>query len=300
MTFEQISNPLLGPDTARANLLTNGGFEIWQRGNGPFTASGAYTADRWIIGLNGSSTMSVSRYNASSGPSGAVSYAAQVTYTHNTSSWLMQAIKTGEYQELRGRMVTFSAGVFSSANNAARLSVASDGTGGSTVYSSYATGTSTWQSLSVTYTVPTDSTVVNVRLWLDASCTAYIDNAMLVVGSQAANYVPLHPADDLARCLRYYENIGTSGGNDVIVRGWAGLAGEGLDLVMPFRAYKPVTPTVTKIGTWATANCAVGSPSFTASTQFGIRMSINATAGGGDTYAVNSNAGNYVTAEANP
>jgi hypothetical protein len=200
-----VGNIDLASDTARLNLLTNGGFEIWQRGNGPFTASGAYTADRWIIGLNGSSTMSVSRYNASSGPSGAVSYAAQVIYTHNTSSWLMQAIKTGEYQELRGRTVTFSASVFSNTNNAARLSVASDGTGGSTVYSPYATGASTWQSLSATYTVPVDSTVVNVRLWLDASCTAYVDNAMLVVGSQPADYAPLHPADDLARCLRYYE-----------------------------------------------------------------------------------------------
>ena len=31
-----ISNAQLGPDVARANLLTNGGFEIWQRGAGPF------------------------------------------------------------------------------------------------------------------------------------------------------------------------------------------------------------------------------------------------------------------------
>ena len=31
---------------------------------------------------------------------------------------------------------------------------------------------------------------------------------MLVVGSQPADYVPLHPADDLARCLRYYEIVG--------------------------------------------------------------------------------------------
>src|SRR5215831_3274209 len=33
-----IANDNLGPDVARANLLTNGGFEIWQRGNGPITA----------------------------------------------------------------------------------------------------------------------------------------------------------------------------------------------------------------------------------------------------------------------
>ena len=41
-----------------------------------------------------------------------------------------------------------------------------------------------------------------------AAGTYYVDNAMLVVGSQPADYAPLHPADDLARCLRYYEIIG--------------------------------------------------------------------------------------------
>src|SRR6516162_2782482 len=31
-----VSNANLGPDVARANLLVNPGFEIWQRGAGPF------------------------------------------------------------------------------------------------------------------------------------------------------------------------------------------------------------------------------------------------------------------------
>ena len=30
MTFEQVANPNLGPSAQRPNLLTNGGFEIWQ------------------------------------------------------------------------------------------------------------------------------------------------------------------------------------------------------------------------------------------------------------------------------
>src|SRR5215471_14015617 len=48
---QAVTNVKLGTDTARLNLLTNGGFEIWQRGNGPFTANSAYTADRWLISL---------------------------------------------------------------------------------------------------------------------------------------------------------------------------------------------------------------------------------------------------------
>src|SRR5215471_11335382 len=61
---QSVTNAKLGTDTARLNLLTNGGFEIWQRGNGPFTASNAFAADRWRIGLAGSDTLSVSRDGA--------------------------------------------------------------------------------------------------------------------------------------------------------------------------------------------------------------------------------------------
>src|SRR5215467_15380555 len=39
ITDGSITNAKLGPDVARANLLTNGGFEIWQRGNGPFVGN---------------------------------------------------------------------------------------------------------------------------------------------------------------------------------------------------------------------------------------------------------------------
>src|SRR5215471_2158338 len=34
-----VTNAKLGTDTARSNLLTNGGFEIWQRGAGAFAGS---------------------------------------------------------------------------------------------------------------------------------------------------------------------------------------------------------------------------------------------------------------------
>src|SRR5439155_10376677 len=44
------------------NLLVNPGFDIWQRGNGPFTATGAYSADRWIHNLAGTDTLSISKH----------------------------------------------------------------------------------------------------------------------------------------------------------------------------------------------------------------------------------------------
>src|SRR5262252_4977444 len=54
-----VTNAKLGTDTARLNLVTNGGFEIWQRGNGPFTATGVYGPDRWQLGITGTDTLSV-------------------------------------------------------------------------------------------------------------------------------------------------------------------------------------------------------------------------------------------------
>src|SRR5215471_7851986 len=57
-----VTNVKLASDTARLNLLTNGGFEIWQRGNGPFTGTGnGFGPDRWTLGIAGTDTLSVSR-----------------------------------------------------------------------------------------------------------------------------------------------------------------------------------------------------------------------------------------------
>src|SRR5204862_4142173 len=56
-----VTNAKLATDTARTNLLVNGSLNVWQRGNGPFTANNAYTADRWQISLAASDTLSVVR-----------------------------------------------------------------------------------------------------------------------------------------------------------------------------------------------------------------------------------------------
>src|SRR5215467_12699065 len=45
--LQQVLNPLQAPGTNRRNYLVNGGFEIWQRGTGPFQGNGTYWADRW-------------------------------------------------------------------------------------------------------------------------------------------------------------------------------------------------------------------------------------------------------------
>ena len=289
-----ISNAQLGPDVARANLLTNGGFEIWQRGNGPFTASSAYSADRWSILLAGSDALSVSK-DTTNQDSGSVACAA-CTFSLGTGaggSALYQPLMMSDGNQLRGRTVTLSVRVKTATANAVRLG----GLDGSAfIYGSYHTGDGTYQTLSVTWTVGASATAANVGVFFAASCTAYIDNAMLVVGSQPADYVPLHPADDLARCLRYFQVIGNQNGYYPIYCNYAPAAAPAF-VHQPYFTKVATTPTVTKNGTWTVSNG--GQPSITGVMTEGAVISVTATAAG-QVYTHSNGPGANLTIEANP
>ena len=236
-----VRNAALAADVARANQLVNGGFEVWQRGNGPFTASGAYTADRWSITLGGSSTLSIVK-NTANVDVGSLACAA-CTYVHNAASYLSQTLKLSEGNQLAGRPISCSVRVRTSTAAAVQLQLVTDGTGGGTVNSAVHTGGGTYETLTGTATVPTDATQVQLFVRFGASCTAYLDNAMLVVGSVAADYVPLPPADDLARCLRYYETIGGVSGQLLTVG--AGTGATAAEFAFMY-SRKAVTPTITQ------------------------------------------------------
>ena len=243
-----VTNAKLGTDTARANLLTNGGFEIWQRGNGPFTTHQAYAADKWQILLSGGQTVSVTRdtANADTGSvacaafviSGTVSAAAQ-------AQWIQRAndAVAADNLGLRGRTVTFSMRVRASVANAVRLSLYD---GSTETTGAYHSGSGAYETLTVTKTMASNMSAVLTRAYVEAAGTFYFDNAMLVVGSVAADYAPLHPADDLARCKRYYEVILQTAGE----LGGMGLAYSTTNATIPIRlsVEKAITPTLTSGG----------------------------------------------------
>lgn len=283
-----VTNAKLGPDVARANLLTNGGFEIWQRGNGPFTGSGVYTADRWSTSLPGGS-MSVSRETTNVDASAA---AAAVTFTYSSESYLLQSL-VDSLPQLKGKAVSFSMRVRTSTASAVRLNI---GDGVSASYSSYHSGGGTYETLTVTQTVATSAASLNLSVAFDASCTAYLDNACLVVGSQAANYVPLHPADDLARCLRYYETLMNT---PLTVSFYVDATARTFYWINPFKAVKAVAPTITKVGTWTVGG--FGQPTVSGSAAVeGVVMSATSSAGGASVGTIQGGASGYLTAEANP
>src|SRR5436190_5959055 len=83
------------------NLLVNGGFEIWQRGAGPFTSG--VCADRWGIAIGGSSTLSVSQ-GAATNPNS--KYMASGTYTHAVGGSAVLTQHVENYSEYAGRTIT--------------------------------------------------------------------------------------------------------------------------------------------------------------------------------------------------
>lgn len=292
-----IQNVDLGPDVARANLLTNGGFEIWQRGNGPFSMIGTtFAADRWSSFVQSGDSASVSRdtTNIDTGSGACMA----VTFTRGGSSptsGIVQIVSFADEPGLSGRPVALSVRVRTSTPNAAKLGLYS-GSGPTWAFSSYHPGDGAYHTLTLSTTMAV-LTAGNayVAVFFDATCTAYVDNACLVIGSQPANYVPLHPADDLARCLRYYEIIGETP-NEVLVIGYQN-TGTQDSRFYPFKARKPVAPTVTKVGTWNVTNCsqpAVGSSGVTG-------LSLNATVTALGAFNYNNNVvGACITVEANP
>lgn len=222
-----------------ANLLVNPGFEVWQRGAGPFTATTAYAADRWQIVLAGSSTLSVSR-DAANADTGSL-YCAACAYVHNAVSVLTQKLE--DYPGLRGRVLALSVRVKTSTANAVRIGVYDSVNGYR--YSAYHTGSGAYETLAVAANIDAATTQVLVSAEFAASCTAYLDNATLVADGVPAAHAPLHPADDLARCQRYYWELGGLLTTDPIGVGVATGATTMVGAVVHFPVEMGGAPTVT-------------------------------------------------------
>lgn len=236
---DAIPNARLGPSVARANLLTNGGFEVWQRGPGPFPSgvANSWAADRWRANISDVlTTWSISRV-----PGIGSQYGAGVTFALNGGAW-MQLIQHlnladgGIAAELAGGSVSFSVDVICDQPNALRAGIQYDG---GFTYSPFHSGGGVVQRLHVSLPIPAGATTVQGYVSFEGDCNATLDNAMLVVGEVPADYAPLHPADEVARCFRYYESAHTQS------TGYGGVTpgAHSLDTVSVVR--KAVTPSTT-------------------------------------------------------
>lgn len=272
------------------NLLVNPGFEVWQRGVGPFATTATYGPDRWQLSTGAGSSQSVSR--DASLPDAGSAYCAAVAYTHVTGASVLQQ-RIEDYPQLRGRTLVFAARVRASVANAVRVGI-HDGTGWS--YGAYHAGGGGYETLSMALAVPASAASITVGVWYNATGTFYLDNATLHLGVSPVPYAPLPPAEEWARCLRYYEVHGGATGTFPIMQGY-NAAGATSAMGIGFAVRKAVTPTLTKNGTWTATNC--GQPTASNPTPAGYDFNVTVTAlGAFSSYPADATC--TIVAEANP
>lgn len=282
------------------NFLVNPGFEVWQRGAGAFTTDGVYTADRWLMDEVGTDALSVTREGTTKSTNSLYSLAAAFTLGNGagaTQIYQQLSINTNdENHQLLGQVVSARIAVRTATASAARVFIATDGTGGTTTYSGYHTGGSTFENLDVTnITVPSNATYVRVGVAFAASSTVYMDNATLMFGTPAGTYNGLTRAEEWARCQRYYQVLDAASSlifsmNADASRSYACNYAYSSRVAL-------AAPTATKNGTWAVTN--VGQPVTGGVGQTHFRLSATATAGGFMQWLGDS-ADDNVTIEANP
>ena len=240
----------------RQNLLGNGGFEIWQRGAGPWTVHGNYTADLWRMEKDGANTLTVSR-DATEAHFGYYSLKAIFAISGGTYGQLEseQALNwTGQstwVTKITGQKFSLSAWVRCSTAAAVKIRIKYSG---ATPFadSAYHTGSGNWEQLTVTGTYPSTGTMLGVSLWFDASATAWFDEVMLVVGGEPVDYMPLHISEQQERCQRWYWIT-----NRWVAQFYAPVALAGHMWWYPFPTTMRFTPTITQPG-GATTNFSAG------------------------------------------
>lgn len=227
---------------ASANLLDNGGFEIWQRGTSFSNGAAAIYADRWWWNFSGST------------PTYTISKNTSVVDTQTSSLQLtLSSIPGGTgnfyvYQTLEnlstylGKTLTLYVRVNTTiGGNVINAGFYTDANG--FVGTNYHPGDGNWHTLTGTITISNSSTFMQVRAINfnnnTTTGTVYVDSAMLVYGSDVVAFIPLHPAIDILRCQRYYETGYT------LATQYMSTGGFNWSVDVQFQAYKRTTPTIT-------------------------------------------------------
>lgn len=195
------------------NLLTNGDFEIWQRGASfPISADDDFTADEWRRQTETLGTMSVDR--SSDAKVGA--FSAEIdTGGVSLSYRFVQGVES--YKSLEGLFLTFSAWIKTSVPNRAAVIIA-DWTGIiDEPTSAFHIGDGNWHRMTITKKIRTGlvaspagphSFGIHCGITTAVGTTGIVrmDGATLVIGNfpQGVPFIPILPSDDWNRCLRYY------------------------------------------------------------------------------------------------
>lgn len=222
----------------KRNIITNGNFEIWQRGTTIANAAASavtYTTDRWAISRTTAGTQQVSQQTAG-GPMGHPNYARISRTPGDTTTnelFLAQATESIDSWKYAGQKVTlsfwlrcgsgFSGTTFSGGNGRGTFEIHVNSgtgtdqgpfaalTGNVSVINQYIVPTTTWTFYKVTGTVPTNCNQFKTYFgWIPpaiAGANNYVDIAgvQLEVGTEATAFETISFEENLYRCGRYFQ-----------------------------------------------------------------------------------------------
>ena len=167
-TVEQNTGGAVAPFVAGKNKIINGDFSIWQRGIGAFSTAGSntFTADRWQVGSDGSTTASTSQKtftpgNAISGYESTYYLETAITAVGGNNAYILQRIE--DVRAFANQTITISwyAKCSSGTVSSQGLIVQAFGSYGSgsvvTAFPTASTITTSWQRFTQTFTVPSIS-----------------------------------------------------------------------------------------------------------------------------------------------
>jgi hypothetical protein len=226
--------------TVQANPVLNSAMQIAQRGTSFTVTAGLYTLDRWQ-GYRGVAGSTITRQNTSDTTNlPNIQYCARVARnsgnTATNSILFTQDFETVNSIPYAGKTVTLSFYARAGANYSATSSIlygaiiTGTGTDQNNTTGSY-TGaaqslganvnlTTTWQRFTMTGTIPTTSTEMEVKFAFDPTGTAgandyfEITGVQIDIGSVALPFRTYAATlqGELAACQRYYIRFGASGG----------------------------------------------------------------------------------------
>jgi hypothetical protein len=220
------------------NGLTNGSFEIWQRGTTALptatSAANGFTADRWQLSRTSYTAGATADQIAGTG---ACRYGIRITRTAGTTSTtniaFYQTLSSADSEVYAGQQVTFSAWVRKGAgyqgNFVMRIlsgtgtdqNVVSGFTGSTTVVSVTKTLTTSWVRLSVTGTVSASASQLAVGWYYTPTLNPAVANdyveftgAQLEIGATPSTFQMNggSVAAELANCQRYFQRHGLVSG----------------------------------------------------------------------------------------
>lgn len=282
-----------GVPLAFPNLLTNGGMEVKQRAATSNAASGAYLLDGWACYQQNTSTFIQTQIASTIGSKG---FSSQVAFTFLAAGVTQTSENMVENAQLLGATLSLRATIKSTVIGTVRAFIYDNLAGFR--FSPFNISIAA-EKLSVTAPITVGATIIWAGVYIDiASCTVEINDLMLVDGSVPVDFVPMHVADELARCMRFYEMIPSDLGGNFRIMSVATAGGQPADCTYGFKAHKAVNPTITKVGSWTGLNCGQPVP-IGGNALDSVVMEIISTAAG--SYYTNPiGAGQNITVEANP